>query len=339
MAFRINWHNVFHPSDKALAGARLRRRAVPIHAYLGAGNGSGKTLAMIHDTIPSLEAGRPVLSTVRILDYKNPRPCDDPTCTWPGHPDHQAAHPLFIPFRSYDQLLAARDCDVLMDEIVGIASSRDYNSMPVQVANFLTQLRRRNIALRWTATNWARADVIIREVTNAVTLSVPVYKIRRVSPPGEPISLWRDGVLFMWKTFDAALIDDFDARGANNANFGIRNYQLYFRPGAYAMGAYDTLDSVSSVGWANLAGMCMVCGGKRTIPRCSCPDHGSIHPREAVDSRRGRAIAQQSDPAHHSSPLISDSSLLEPSFLLDPVPGVNLNLADLPDLPDDNSSL
>ena len=115
-------HEFKHRSDKLHHTKRLLRRGYPIHAYLGTGNGSGKTLLMVHDSLPSLEAGRPVLSTVRLLDYKNPRQCDDPTCTFPGHPNHQAAHPLYIPFKDYQQLLDARDCDVLMDEVTGVAS-------------------------------------------------------------------------------------------------------------------------------------------------------------------------------------------------------------------------
>jgi hypothetical protein len=233
---------------------------------------------MIHDTLPSLEFGRPVLSTVRLLDYKNPRPCEDPTCTFTGHPNHLQAHPLWIPFKDYQQLLDAKDCDILFDEVTGIASSREYQSMPMQVANFLVQLRRRNVALRWSSTNWARSDIIIREVTQAATLSVPYFSRTRKSKKGEPPILWKDRFIFFTRTFDASLLDDFDARGADMGLLKPHALQLYFRKGAYAMSAYDTLDPVLSLGWANEAGMCMSCGGRRSIPKCSCSSKHHIEP-------------------------------------------------------------
>jgi len=280
----VNTHNFLHPADRPQAKARLRRRGFPIHAYLGTGNGSGKSLLMVHDTLPSLDYGRPVLSTVRLLDYRNPRQCDDPTCTFPGHPNHMAAHPLYIPFKDYQQLLDARDCDILMDEVTGIASSREYANMPVEVANFLVQLRRRNVSLRWSSTNWARSDVIIREVTQAATLSVPYLAKTRKSKPGEPPILWKDRSLFFARTFDAALMDDFDARSADEGGMRSMATQLYFRNGAHAMSAYDTLDPVLSLSSHNTAGMCMTCNGKKNIPKCNC----SHAPREPQRSHHLR---------------------------------------------------
>lgn len=285
-------HTLIHRADRPNATARLKRRSYPIHAYLGTGNGSGKSLLMVHDTIPSLDMGRPVLSTVRLLDFRNPRQCEDPTCTFPGHPDHLAAHPSWIPFVDYAQLLEIRDADVLMDEVTGIASSREYQSMPVQVANFLVQLRRRNVALRWSSTNWARADKIIREVTSGATLVVPYISRTRKSAPGEPPILWRDRSLFVARTYDAALLDDFDARGADLGELRSRITQAYWRPGALAQTAYDTLDPVLSLGWANEAGMCMVCGGKRAVPRCDCGDKLPREPR----AHRAPAPAEQAGP-------------------------------------------
>ena len=94
-------------SSKQAERARDRRRSYPIHMYVGR-NGAGKSLAAVYDTLPDLEAGRPCLSTVRLLDYKNPRPCDDPTCEDATHDSenvHAAAHPLYVPFTQWGQLL------------------------------------------------------------------------------------------------------------------------------------------------------------------------------------------------------------------------------------------
>lgn len=69
--------------ERDVCKGRMARRAFPIHAYCGP-NGTGKSMVMCYDTMTSLEWGRPVLSTVRLLDYKNPRECpggvacDDP---------------------------------------------------------------------------------------------------------------------------------------------------------------------------------------------------------------------------------------------------------------------
>lgn len=256
-------------ADRPAARARARRRSYPIHGYVGP-NGTGKSAMMVYDTIPSLTSGRPVLSTVRLLDYDNPRLCDDPLCAYPSHGTvgHMAAHPLYVPFTDYQQLLDWRDGDILMDEVTGVASSRETSSMPVQVANYLVQLRRRNVALRWTAPAWGRADKIIREVSQGVTLlsaSMP-----RRSPPtddGTP-RLWTQRRLFCARTYDPVQMDEFEAHRADGIPHEVIAW--YWGPGSSMFHAYDTLDAVTTLGWANEQGMCMHCGGKRTLPKCAC---------------------------------------------------------------------
>jgi hypothetical protein len=278
--------------DRPASRARLKRRGVPIMGYCGP-NGTGKSAVMVYDTIPSLEHGRPVLSTVRLLDYRNPRPCDDEFCAYPSHPDHLAAHPLYVPFTDYTQLLDWRDGDVLMDEVTGVASSRETSSMPVQVANYLVQLRRRNVALRWSAPAWGRADKIIREVSQAVTLTT-AYLPRQAppAPDGSP-RLWQQRRLILARTYDAMLMDEFDAHRADSAPHDI--WGLLWGPGSQMFAAYDTLDSVTALGWANDAGMCMHCGGKRTVTKCTCEDHNS-RPRR-INARAGRARPEAEQPA------------------------------------------
>lgn len=254
---------------------RAQRRGTPIHAYVGA-NGGGKSLAAVWDTLPSLAAGRPVLSTVRLLDYSDPRPCpggkecDDES----GHerPEgvHAAAHPLYIPFRDYSQLLEFRGGDVLLDEVTGIASSRESHSMPVQVANYLVQLRRRDVMMRWTTPNWARADKIIREVTQGATYCVGYLPKTRVAEDGSA-RLWRDRRMFVWRTYDAAAFDDFTE--GKRQTLRARPTDFFWRPGSAAEVAYDTLDQVMALGWANEAGLCMSCGGRRSHRKCECVTH------------------------------------------------------------------
>jgi hypothetical protein len=286
-----------------MARSRRKRRGFPIHAYVGP-NGHGKSLAMVYDTLPSLDAGRPVLSTVRLLDYRDPRPCpggarcDDPdghavlrrTVTLVTDEDtgehsivfgtvdtgevHPISHPYYVPLRTYPQLLDWRDGDVLFDEVVGLAHSRDFKSMPGEVASLLQQLRRRGIVLRWTAPAWGRADTILREVTQAVTLCMGTFPERAKVKPGEAPRLWGERRVFYWRTFDALLMDEFEARRAVNVEPEV--WQWFVRPGRDAGSAYWTLDTVSGLTTHDAGGLCLTCNGKRFVPKCSCPDHSKI---------------------------------------------------------------
>jgi len=244
-------------------GKPALRRAVPIHAYVGP-NGSGKSLAAVYDTLPSLLSGRPVLSTVRLHDVEDLRPCDDLACMSPRHglPDHYAVHPLWVPFVDFRQLLEVEHCDVLMDEVTGVADAREFAGMPVQVRNFLVQLRRRDVVLRWTSPAWAFGDVTIRRVTQAATVCSAYL------PVASDDSLWRDRRAFVWRTYDARDLDEFDSAKRERIRSYIR--QLLWRPGSVVESAYDTRDQVLSLGALNDAGLCMDCGGKRSHPRCSC---------------------------------------------------------------------
>lgn len=267
---------------------------------------------MVMDTLPSLEAGRPVLSTVRLLDYLDPHLCGERTwdvcddlanheikaTTVVPDPDapggwrhvtsdtgrvHRAAHPLYVRFTDYSQLLAWRNGDVLLDEVTGVASSRETASMPVQVANYLVQLRRRNVALRWSAPAWGRADKIIREVTQAVTLTAAFLPRRAPVQPGEAPQLWKQRRLILARTYDAQAFDEFEAHRVEKLK--TMAFAVYYGPGSRMFTAYDTYEPVTSLGWANEAGLCMSCGGKRTHAKCGCPDNPSTRTPKPQETR------------------------------------------------------
>lgn len=300
-------------------GRAAWRRSFGIHAYTGS-NGGGKSLCMIHDTIPSLEAGRPVLSTVRLLDYERPRPCpggaacDDPathrvervrTRLVPADPDdpdaplvrlveptgiydvHDAAHPLYVRLHDYRQLLDWRNGDIVLDEVTGVASSRESHGMPAAVANLLVQLRRRDVLLRWSTPRFARADKIIREVTTAVTDCAGTLAVYRSDEAGS--RMWRDRRLFHWWTYDdVAEFDEWSQGKADDAEPVVK--QRFWRPGSVTETAYDTLDPVSSLGAANEYGLCLDCGGKRVQHRCECGSGGGRHAHgKGTAVRRARA--------------------------------------------------
>jgi hypothetical protein len=288
-----DWHRILWRFDSFKNSKRMRRRSYPIHSYIGP-NGAGKTLMMVYDTIPSLEAGRPVLSTVRLLDYKNPRPCDDPTCTSPSHPNHKAAHPLYIPLKNFQQLLDFRDGDVLLDEVTGIMNSRSFDSLPSPVFNMIMQLRRKNIALRWTSPSYARADKGLREVTQAVTICYPSFALPKQSPEGEPPSLWYERYAVVAKTIDAQLLDEADSKQVDVLAYNDPLVNQFFirklwKVESHAMHAYDTYDDIMAVGATDVLGTCLHCGGKRTQDKCKCPSH----PIEAVDRLRSANVVSE----------------------------------------------
>lgn len=274
--------------------SRRLRRAWPIHAYVGA-NGSGKSAGAVWDTLPTLEQGRPVLSTVRLLDYGDPRPC--PGCDLPGcERGHAAAHPLWVPFRDWTQLLDAEHCDVIMDEVTGVASSRESQSMPSVVANFLVQLRRRDVVLRWTAPNWARADKIIRECTQAVTYCRGLMPTTAVDDDGD--RMWRHRRLFRWKTYDAADFDEFTEGKRTDVKPHVSDW--HWGPGSPAFAAYDTLDAVMSIGTVTDGGRCVACGGRRRVAECSCPDYHKPEPKRrhvAAHDASGGGVEVPSPPS------------------------------------------
>lgn len=274
-------------------GKRARRRAFPIHAYCGP-NGGGKSAAMMWDTIPSLSAGRRVLSTVRVLDFANPRLCDDPACTSADHATHLAAHPRYESLTDWKQLLDAEHCDVLMDEVTGVASSRESASMPPQVANFLVQLRRRDVVLRWTAPNWARADVVIRECSQAVTHCRGFLPKTVDVGPAEEERLWRHRRLFLWRTFDAALFDDFTTSKSEALKPWVVDW--HWGPGSPAFASYDTFDSVAAIGTVSDAGRCMTCHGRRQPAPCTCPDYTPPARRRASAGAERKGLVPSTAP-------------------------------------------
>lgn len=232
----------------------------PISAYCGA-NGSGKTLLMVADTLPALLHGRHVLSTVRLVDYLNPRVCEETDCAYPLHPFHGAPHPAWIPLTNLNQLVDAEHCEILLDEVTGIASSRESMSLPAPVANMLVQLRRRDCKLRWSSPAWSRADRVIRECTQVVTLSRG-WLSRNVEGQS-----WRSASMISWKTLDARDFDDLtDGRKEKTSSLrkGLAKVDKL-----EARNFYNTLDSVLAASLPD-GGRCVVCGGRKSVPACHC---------------------------------------------------------------------
>lgn len=294
------------------AKKRARRRSMPITAYVGP-NGAGKSAYMVWDTMPSLAAGRPVLSTVRLLDWENPRDCEGcdeaghfrpvyAPCEGPEGPDgvpprvvvgmtvHRAAHRLYRKLDSWGQVIDAQGCDLLLDEVTGVGSSRESHSMPAPVANKLVQLRRADVVVRWSAPAWARADKIIRECSQAVVFCQGYMP----KESGDDDRMWRNRRMFKGSLYDAADFEEFTAGKREQLRPMVTDW--HWGPSSPVFDAYDSFDSVSSIGTVTDTGRCYVCAGTRRAPKCSCPDNhdtdneladeGAGPPRSGVRSRR-----------------------------------------------------
>lgn len=276
---------------------RKFRRASGIHAYIG-GNGTGKSAMMCFDTIPTLRGMkwrcdelthrhmrddyvdpvtgvvgatttgiRTVLSTVALYDAETGLP-----------------HPLYTRLNSanggWNLVINAEHCDILFDEVTGIAGSRESMGMPVAVQNILQQLRKRDVLMRWTAPRWERADSIIRGCTNAVTLCRGYLPDNRlVRSMAEPPA-WIPNRLFKARTFDARDFDDFNAaKGSADRKQGSKVSALRAKPVAFIWGvgsemfaSYDSYGQVSRIAEYLDGGRCAGCGGTRRVPACRCDD-------------------------------------------------------------------
>lgn len=278
---------MFAPSSQA-DRARNIRRSFPVAAYVGT-NGSGKTLHAVWDTLPTLEAGRAVLSTVRLLDYENPRACDGweygETTVYGREPqpcpvvnpvtgvhlqDHLQSHDLYIRFTNWHQFLEFENGDIIMDEITGVADSADHAGLPHEVRNKFPQLRRADVAIRITGLSWARLNKRLREACLAVTRCRGAFPV----PASEEFGAER---IFRPKRMSIAgtySCDDLPRDEITQAAFQgvrpIRSSRLWI-PDCDARLAYDTFSPVDVVGHEDLSGPCLICGGAR--PRHKCAGH------------------------------------------------------------------
>lgn len=229
-------------------------------------NGSGKTLAMVQSVLPDLDQGTTVLSTVRLTDYRNPRPCElsESECGFDSHglDGHLHPHPSWVPMRSWGQVLEAEDCVILLDEISGIAGSREAMSLPREVAVRLEQLRKRRLRVRWTAPAWGRADTILRNVTTAVAVCSGHYSARTAG------SAWRTNRLTRMRVLDKRDIPD-DLTDSKIDDVRAMSVGWAWVPSLPAIAAYDSLETALSLPVVE-GGRCPVCYGTRPTRKCSC---------------------------------------------------------------------
>jgi hypothetical protein len=291
-------------ADRPAAKARLKRSMFPIRAYVGP-NGTGKSAIMVYDALLNLERGRPQLSTVRLLDYKDPRDCDGgPLCDdpvnhqrevmaydlRPYNPDdprspmmrtslgtgtfitHRQPHPLYVPLRDLRQILTWRDGDILADEVQGLFNSRESAGMPGPILTTLLQLRRANVSFSWSTPAWRRADKVLREVTQLCTLMTAALPARAPATADGLPRLWHRRRLFTARSYDPSCVDEFEAHRAMSEEVSPDIIAYYWGPGSTMFDAYDTMETVQAIGYSD-SGFCVTCTGKRTAVTCSCTDY------------------------------------------------------------------
>jgi hypothetical protein len=263
-----------------------------IRAFVGP-NGGGKTLAMIDRmVVEAWKVGRPVCANLELF------------------PERLGFSPsLYVPLESWKQIPELEGVTLCLDEISSVLPSRQAMSVPPQLVRVLNQLRKGDVQLAWTAPNWSRCDVLLREVTQAVTVcrgSFPDKWQRMDSGPAR----WNRPVLqgitcacgpggYVCTEHDAPdgqlppterplrakngwgpnryfVWRTYDAMEFDEFTYSAvkdvrpRAVQRFWRPRHSSDLAYNTLDAVGLLDHLDDVGLCVNCGGTRSRPRCSC---------------------------------------------------------------------
>jgi hypothetical protein len=269
-----------------------RRASLPIMGFLGR-NGDGKDLAMVHDAMPDMMLGLPIVSTIPLYDWRKPcTVCDQSPCDRACGARKWPVYSQLVPLTSWDLLVDFREGLVLVSEIQGVASAKEHQGLPYQAANFLRKMRHHNVRFCWNAPDWMAADPVIRRVTKAVThckgargvthplpcldCGVPHDGPRKSCRSKGRARLWPDNRLFTWSTYDKADFEVWDVTRVNGQAQKSRRLkhlvrQRYWRPGGLVESVYNTYGDVLSLGTADMTGVCTTCGGTRQRRKCGCP--------------------------------------------------------------------
>lgn len=247
---------VFFMTSEAISARKVRdRMSFPIMGFVGP-NGGGKTACAVSMALVALRSGRRVLSTVPLLD-----------------PATGELHPLYVPWEHWDQLLDWWDGDVLADEVLSIASSRGSASLDPRAQTMLVQLRKRNCRFWWTAPSAARADIIIREVTQAITECRGYYSSNALSQQRRGvIQSWAPKRLFSFRTYDSVEFDDWTSKKADKITPLVSEW--FHGVGSDVFKGYDTLGAVNVIAGVGEQGLCDNCNGTvSTKPKpCRCKE-------------------------------------------------------------------
>lgn len=294
---------------------RTRRRQFYIRAYDGP-NGGFKTAAMVFDTLPTLDgetwycrvkdhahtlAGiytgqRYVLANFDLYD-----------------PETGELHPRAVRLTDWSQILTAEHCDVLLDEVKGVAAARDSAGLPGEISQLLDKLRHFDMTLCFTSPRFGAAHIDLRSVTQCVT-SCRGFMAQRGTGRA-----WAPNRLANWRTFDTKDLEDQsptpDKRDRNKVRAKIVAWM--WAPKSRMFAAYDTLGVVSILAKTLPSGQCSNCGNRRKAVYCTCdhtgrPDYPALilHQEEGrlffeyvyLDGRREPFVGNLSAGSRHLLP-------------------------------------
>ena len=185
-------------------------------------------------------------------------------------------------------LTGNRPCVLLVDEISSAFPSRGAMDMPAELARMLHQFRKPMVLVGWSGVSFQRADVILREATQYVSVSRGYFPDRfqrdernRVLKDGDGKKLrshdsWGANRLFRWKHFNAMDMERFTL-GEDERIRAVKS-EWYWRPGHKGYLAYRTSDQVLLLDHVDQVGVCSVCSGVKRRQPCKC-DHD---PRAAM---------------------------------------------------------
>lgn len=177
--------------------------------------------------------------------------------------EHGYEHPYYRACTDYRQLVGIEHADVIFDEVAGVSDASDSATMPASLTRWLQQLRKRDVRLRVTTPDYDRCSKPIRQVAQVV-----VDARSRWPEPGDSGKRWRPRRAMTYRAYDGFAFQHFTAhQGETLDTLAVR---FFWRPGCRAQDAYDTLAQVHALGDVTEHGMCMVCGGSRSRPRCAC---------------------------------------------------------------------
>ncbi|MDM7856667.1 hypothetical protein [Cellulomonas alba] len=166
--------------------------------------------------------------------------------------------------RSLRHLLELRDCTVLIDEIAVVFSSRDSMLIPREFDVFLQTLRHSGVTLRWTAPAFARADVRVREVTQAV---VGVHALGKRKVAGE---FWPRPVTILCGVLDTTSIP------VDGTPEKVLKRRVFLPTRLSGWGAYDTHADTPRIGHPPTGGACVDCGGTTRREACTPERHAAL---------------------------------------------------------------
>ncbi|MFC4244754.1 hypothetical protein ACFOYW_15375 [Gryllotalpicola reticulitermitis] len=258
------------------ARARKSRRklaGVPIIALMGP-NGSGKSATAtfilldyfrgriwhceepdhLHTQLGIVEGYFMIYSTVRLYLAGTGRP-----------------HPLYRKLDSWDPLLYAEHAVFFLDEINGVAASRNYSALPVQVMTTIEQQRKTENVIVYTGPRMASADTTLRGITQLVIDCRSHMHVKK----GHELSPWKPGRLFHVRAFDALDKESFDKGDTSQKR--LKQHRLrakvvmwWWGPGSEVFESYSTKGAVSRIGTVSDSGVCAHCGGTKTRHKCTC---------------------------------------------------------------------